>query len=236
MRAAAPEAPLEIALEVDLGAAGPPSSVSVRASVDTASTGSVRIVLEGVDLGDGTPVRTELDALRLGPEAIRAIEALVLARIADIPATTPALQRLKDHLPGALGLDPLLPPLPLDALIADPLALRGWLADLAAEPGALRRWFTHVAGLAGAAAAPVVTGSGTPDEPLATTLVELGGGSALRLVGAAGPVAGSDVPALTVGIELEIATSRAAASTARSCSCASRSPGRCPRRCCRAQS
>ena len=118
----------------------------------------------------------------------------------------PRVNRVIAHLPGLLGLDPALPPLPLDALGGGPGALRDWLAALVGDAAALRAWFGHLAGILGAdlpAAAPVVRGAGTAADPYRATLLDLGGAAGLELlVSSRDDAAGGVLLALGVGLRV----------------------------------
>ena len=187
--AGSPGAPLEVALEAGLGAGAHPSSVAVVASVDVEGNGSVRIVLEDLDPASPAGTRTELDPSRLDADAVRVIEGLLRRVLAEAAGGAGEAGRVPHHLPGVLGLDPALPALPLARVLADPGALRGWLAAIAADGDALSAWFGHLAGLLGAGpadGAPAVSGDGTVARPFRVPLLALEGGVTLDVTLAAG--------------------------------------------------
>ena len=120
--------PLEITLELGLPQDAPATSLSLSATVDLQGHAAFSFVLDGVDVGAG-PERLEVNSAHLGRDLVRAVETLVKDALSDVPG----VDRLSDHLFGALGLDGVLPALPLDRLASDPAALRGWLARIASD-------------------------------------------------------------------------------------------------------
>ena len=159
------EGPLELALDLELDAAAPVDAVRVRVTVDLTGDAELRFALEGVG-----PNAVEVSSDHLGRDVVRAIETLVRAALSGVPAGDLAA----DHLLAALGLEPGLPPLPIDRLVSDPAAGRAWLSQIAADPAALRTWFAHLAALLGAPAPD-------PADPLRARLASLGANAELVL-------------------------------------------------------
>jgi hypothetical protein len=163
------EGPLELAVEVEFDDAAV-GGLSVAATVDIEGHASVRFVLEDVDVGAG-PETLTVSSDNLGRDLVRAVQTLVGDVLAD---TLPGADRVADHLFGALGLDDQLPPLPIERIASDPAAIREWLAEIAGTPADLEVWFEHLTGLLGA-------DPPTAADPLAATIVDLGGGAELVL-------------------------------------------------------
>lgn len=200
--------PLEASIRAGWDAAAHPSAVAVHASIDLQGQGQLRIVFD--DLDPAQPGgRTEIDPTRLDGAAARALLQLVADALAALPVGEPRVARVIAHLPGLLGLDPALQPLPVGDLLRDPDAVARWFTGIVASPAALRAWFTHAAGLFGAglpAAQPMVEGNGDADDPLRTPLIVLEGGAValeLRLGVGAAPGGARE---LLAGIGLVLAT------------------------------
>jgi hypothetical protein len=100
--------------------------------------------------GAHTGVRTELDPTRLDGGATRALVQLLANVLAELPSAEPRVARVAVHLPGLLGLDPALEPMPIEALLRDPGAIVSWFAGVTGTSATLRAWFRHLAGLLGA--------------------------------------------------------------------------------------
>jgi hypothetical protein len=139
------DGPLEIAIEVTFDSGFAVDALRLAATVDLEGDAAFRFVLEGVDVGAG-PETLEVTSAHLGRDLVRAVETLVKDALSEVPG----VDRVADHLLGALGLDGVLPPLPLDHLANDPAALHTWLATIAGTPADLEAWFAHVSGLLGA--------------------------------------------------------------------------------------
>ena len=204
--AASPNGPIQLVVEAHFDDTAHPSAVAVVASIDTTGNGRLRIVLDNVDPAAPAGTRTELDPTRLDADAVRVLAHLLAQGVNTATGGDPVVARVTGNLPGVVGLDTLLPPLPIHELFDDPIAVRTWLADIVSDPTTLRAWFTRLAGLLGSglpAAAPTVTGSGTPASPLRAPLITIGTGSALSLTMSSDtPVSG--VPRLRLGVGLTV--------------------------------
>jgi len=162
--AATPDGPLEITLDLEFDSDAPMDALRVAATVDIEGDAAVRFELDGVDVGGG-PETLVVNSDELGRDLVRALETLVRDALGQ---AAPGADRTADHLLGLLGLDDVLPPLPLERLASDPAALRTWFAGLATTPAHREAWFAHLAGLLGAPAPAA-------DAPLAVELAEFGG-------------------------------------------------------------
>ena len=200
------DGPLEMVLDAEWGAGEHPSAIRVRAGVDVESGARLLLILEDLEVGGVVIPSAAIDPARLDADAVRALEALLGSLLENASTGEPRVDRVIAHLPGLLGLDPALPPLPLDALGGGPGALRDWLAALVGDAAALRAWFGHLAGILGAdlpAAAPVVRGAGTAADPYRATLLDLGGAAGLELlVSSRDDAAGGVLLALGVGLRV----------------------------------
>ncbi len=139
------DGPLEIGLRLGFPTGSVLDALSVAATVDLGGDAAFFFTLEGVDVGAG-PETLEVSSAHLGRDLVVALETLVKDALSDLPGG----DRVADHLLGALGLDGVLPALPLDRLASDPGAMRAWLAQIAATSAHLEEWFAHVVGLLGA--------------------------------------------------------------------------------------
>src|SRR6266542_4181989 len=116
---------------------------------------------------------TEVPPLGLRSDALRGDITHVLTSVLGVAAQAltgggPAADVLT-HLPGVLGLDPLIPPLPLAELARTPGTCRAWLASLVTGDAAgMRAWLGHVAGMAGLTSR--LTGRPTPASPWTITM------------------------------------------------------------------
>jgi uncharacterized protein DUF6603 len=171
------DGPLALVLTLAL-ADGPFDALNVSASVDLEGHAAFAFTLEGIDVGAG-PETLTVSSDDLGRDLVHAAQTLVADALSDVPGA----DRVAAHLLGALGLDGVLPVLPLERLASDPSAARDWLAEVAGTPAHLRAWFAHVAGLLGADAP-------TNADPLTARLVALAAGADLRL---RAEVAGGDL-------------------------------------------
>jgi hypothetical protein len=200
--------PLEVTVRAAWDPAAHPSGASVHASVDLQGKGGLLISFEDLDPDAAPGNRTDLDPARIDAGAMRVLSQLVNDVVAQLPGVDPHTARVAAHLPGVLGIDPQLEPLPLHDLFSNPDALRTWFAAIAATSATLKTWFTHLAGMLGSglpAPLPTVSGIGTAVSPYRAQLVDLGSGSELQLtVGAADPSAGP--PALLVGVAVALPT------------------------------
>ena len=168
--------PLEVSVRAGWDPAAHPSAVSVTAAVDLQGHGKLSIAFDNLD-PNRPGSRTEIDPTRLDAEATQALLQLVTDVLSGVQAIEPRVACVIAHLPGVLGLDPALQPLPVGELLRDPDAIVRWFAGIAGNPAALRAWFTHFAGLLGSGlpAAPTVDGLGSAAVPFRAPLITLGG-------------------------------------------------------------
>ncbi|MEY2590381.1 MAG: large repetitive protein, partial [Acidimicrobiaceae bacterium] len=197
---------IEARVATNLSVAGgdPIGLAAVRVSFGLATSGvSTHIVLEQLDLADGTSTQPEvvLDPSDLGAEATKVVVGLLRHRLeeaatdAGLPAAVILLAR---QLPILLGLDPTVPSIDAVPFLDGPAALQGWFAHLT-EGGATApvvAWLDHVADLLGVAAAP--RGDGTDAAPW-TIAVPITAGLVLELWCARINAGESATPVLRVG-------------------------------------
>jgi hypothetical protein len=185
--------PLEIEVHAAWDPDAHPSGIGVRATVDLEGRGALRVAFD--DLDAARPgARIELDPTRLDADASRALLQLVADALAQLPTSEPRVARLVAHLPGVLGLDATLQPLPIGELLRDPAAIARWFAAIAARPETLEAWFKHLAGLLGAglpAPEPTVGGLGTAAQPFRAPLVALDGAALELTVGKSTALSGA---------------------------------------------
>ncbi len=161
---------------------------------------------------------TEVPPLELRSDALRGDIAHVLTSVLGVAAQAltgggPAADVLT-HLPGVLGLDPLIPPLPLAELARTPGTFRAWLASLlTGDAAGMRAWLGHVAGMAGLTSR--LTGRPTPASPWTITIVE---GSPTVAVALAVYTAADGADVLELGVRVAVdAPPPLSASLAASC-------------------
>ena len=190
--------PLDVTVVATLGAAEGITSAGVRVRVDFTGTATVSVRLE-----DASGAVTAFDPTSMNADAVRAIELLIRSVLAYETHADPAVLSLITHLPGVFGLgDNALTPFP----VANPSAVRAWLAGIVGTPSALVAWFGHIAGVlnaaaveAGATGGPVITGTGTAADPLRSAILEIEG-VALQLVVSGGGTAAQ--PTIQIGAGL----------------------------------
>jgi len=199
-------------------AAGDPIGLAaVRVSIHLTAAGaaSTRIVLEQLDLNDGTAIRPEavLDPAELGPEAVAVVLALIRSRMHQVAvdAGLPSNVRLlAQQLPALLGVDPAVPTVPAVPLFDGATALRAWVAATttggAAAP--IITWLDHLGDLLGVAAAP--TGDGTDSAPWTFT-VPLSIGAELEIWCVRGTTGAGGTPVFRVGVSIVGGTGASAA-------------------------
>lgn len=162
------DGPLEIALDFKFAAGAPIREAHVRARVDLVPKASFSVVLEGVQIG-GRAETLEISSASLGSDLVHVVETLLRDALENAPTGLPKkLKGMVDHFFGAVGLDGILPRLPIDRMAADPDAARDWLASIVGNAEKFKVWFAHIAGLLGAE-------KPTNDDPLAATLLSVDG-------------------------------------------------------------
>lgn len=184
--AATPLGPVSAELHVNIalqrGASAPIGLQAIKVTVSLAlSTGpSVRVLLEGLDLGDGAgPGDVALDPQNLTGEATHVVVGLLRSALADQSWMTGSVQSLAEGLPGILGLaGDGVPALPIAEVLHDPTAFKRWLQALVTPDGGTvpaSLWLGHIAALLGVTA-PAAQGTGTADDPWRVTIAAIGPG------------------------------------------------------------
>jgi large repetitive protein len=196
---------LKIGLRVEVGLTDPiklPAvDVDVELAVSPNPSVSVVVTLEQLDLGDG-PQDVKLDPQNIGSEAIQLLIGLIKDKLSKLAGADPTAQSIINNLLQLFGYagNPL-PVFPFSQLTHDPQALQSWfLSMLGGSPPPIKKWLGYLAGLLGPAA-PVVNGSGTPDDPFTVQILAFGGApqSGLNLT-LADQVSGND-HSLLLGLE-----------------------------------
>ena len=196
------EAPLRIEARVPAGVGGEISAslLLVAPPDEEQSRIAIRIERPG-------EAPLELDPFALEGQAGRLVAALLQTVVAAAGSTAPQPVRLlADHLPGLLGFDDGLPPLPLGELASDPDAMRGWIAELAtdfADDGrsALVAWLDHLGRLLGSAAPVVANPNVVPTEASPLVLPLFAGPPAVALTAAVRTEA-DGTPVLVLGLQV----------------------------------
>jgi large repetitive protein len=175
--------------------------VDVELAVAPSPSVSVVVTLEQLDLGDG-PQDVKLDPQNIGNEAIQLLIGLIKEQLSKLAGPDPAAQSIINNLLQLFGYagNPL-PAFPFSELTQDPQALQKWfLSMLPGSPPPIKKWLGYLGGLLGPSA-PVVNGSGTPDDPFTVQILAFGGAaqSGLNLT-LADQVSGND-HSLLLGFE-----------------------------------
>lgn len=183
--AATPTGPADVELRVVIGltrSSGSPiglAAARVAVLLDLQSAPTVKVTLEGLDLGDpGGPGDVVLDPASLSGEAAHVAVGLLRSVLADTAGLAGAELALATGLPGVLGLIDGIPALPVTDLLHDPSAFRTWLLQLVTPPSGggpapALAWLGQLATLFGATA-PATGGSGTPADPWYAVVAEVG--------------------------------------------------------------
>ncbi|MGN9778213.1 DUF6603 domain-containing protein [Micromonospora sp. H33] len=185
--------PLDVTVVATVPAAEGITAAGIRVVAGVDGSVSVAVRLE-----DAAGTVTEFDPAAMDTRAVRAVELLVRSVLAYETGTDDAVASLVTHLPGVFGLgDERLPPFP----IADPSAVRGWLAGVAGDPDALTAWFTHLAGILAVVTddSVVISGAGTHADPLRSPVLRVGDVAVELLAGAGGS---ATEPTLELGAAL----------------------------------
>ena len=175
---------LRVVVGLVRGSGGSPIGLhAMRAAIalDIASPPTVRVVLEGLDLGDSA-VQDEvvLDPQNLAGEAAHVVVGLLRAALSDTAGMDAASSALAGALPGVLGLVDGIPALPVVELLHDPSAFRGWLTQLVTPPGGggappVLAWLGQLASLLGVGT-PATGGTGTATDPWYAVIADIGTG------------------------------------------------------------
>lgn len=220
--AGSPDHPLAVAVDVPVAWLRPDHAIGLDAVRLSAvvlappqlADSRVVLTLAGLDLGVGPAADLVLDPAHLGAELAHALTMLLIAGLQQVGAgVDEAVQRLITHLPAVLGLDGVLPALPLGDLVRDPVAFVRWLALLtrstAGTGPALVHWVDAVAQLLGADPTnlPVLP---TAAAPQVVTLVDGGAGEAvLELRAWLETPASSSAAELHLGLDVHVSGSAA---------------------------
>ncbi|WP_251969618.1 MULTISPECIES: DUF6603 domain-containing protein [Burkholderiales] len=158
------------------GQPGGPVRLSLRYPFD--ATASLRVDVAADTSGGHIGLRLDglvVDGLALPPLEIRtdslagdlaALVVQLLGVMARLAGAGSAAAQVLTHLPGALGLDPAIPPLSFSALGQSAGTFSAWVAQLArGDATALLAWVRHLAGLAQLDVTTSASGAPTPEQP-----------------------------------------------------------------------